>query len=70
VIARVRASHQQRTPALALSVGIARFDPLDPTSIDELLEEARRDMNQPASQLGFSVEVNRWSMGNLAPHSI
>jgi diguanylate cyclase (GGDEF)-like protein len=69
VIARVRAS-QQRTPALALSVGIARFDPLDPTSIEELLEEARRDMNQPASQLGFSVEMRRVGTDGPARHSI
>ncbi len=69
VIARVRASQQQSMPALALSVGIARFDPLEPTSIDELLEEARRDMNQPASQLGFSVELRRPGLSGLAGHS-
>jgi diguanylate cyclase (GGDEF)-like protein len=59
VIARVRASQPKHMPALALSVGIARFDPLDPTSVDELLEEARRDMNQPASQLAFNVDMRR-----------
>ena len=70
VIARVRASQPQRTPALTLSVGIARFEPLAPVSMEELLEEARRDMNQPASQLGFSVEVRRLAMGGLARHGI
>jgi diguanylate cyclase (GGDEF)-like protein len=69
VIARMRSS-QQHAPALALSVGIARFDPADPVSIDELLEEARRDMNQPASQLGFSVEMRPLGMGGLARHGV
>jgi diguanylate cyclase (GGDEF)-like protein len=63
VIARVRASQPQHMPALSLSVGIARFEPADPTSVDELLEEARRDMNQPASQLAFNIEVRRAWMG-------
>lgn len=59
VIARVRASQPAHMPALSLSVGIARFDPVDPMSVDELLEEARRDMNQPASQLAFNVDMRR-----------
>jgi hypothetical protein len=29
-------------------VGIAHFDPRQPAGIDELLDEAKRDMNQPS----------------------
>ena len=68
VLARVRSAHRSPAPTLALSVGIARFEPTQPASIDELVEEARRDMNQPASQLGFSVPVSRLGLGALAAH--
>lgn len=70
VLARVRAAHRSPAPTLALSVGIARFDPTQPASIEELLDEARRDMNQPASQLGFDVPVSRLGPAALAAYRI
>jgi diguanylate cyclase (GGDEF)-like protein len=41
-------------PALSISVGVAQFHPKRPVAIDELLEMARRTMNEPASQIALS----------------
>jgi diguanylate cyclase (GGDEF)-like protein len=41
-------------PPLALSVGVAHFSPERPAGIDELLESARRAMNEPISQVALS----------------
>ena len=70
VLARVRSAHRSPAPALALSVGIARFDPTRPASIEDHLEEARRDMNQPVSQLGIHVTLSRLGMDALAAYRV
>lgn len=41
-------------PVLSLSVGVAQFQPRRPVAIDELLEIAKRAMNEPASQIALS----------------
>ncbi len=38
-------------PTLSLSVGLAHFNPDRPIAIDELLECAKRSMNEPLSQI-------------------
>jgi diguanylate cyclase (GGDEF)-like protein len=40
--------------ALSISVGVATFQPERPVGIDELLEIAKRAMNEPASQIALS----------------
>jgi diguanylate cyclase (GGDEF)-like protein len=40
--------------ALNLSVGVAHFNPQRPAGIDELLDSARRAMNEPISQVALS----------------
>ena len=51
VMLRVRRPQRSSDmPALALSVGVAHFSPQRPVAIDELLESARRAMNEPVSQ--------------------
>ena len=41
-------------PVLNLSVGVAHFNPQRPVGIDELLDSARRAMNEPVSQVTLS----------------
>jgi diguanylate cyclase (GGDEF)-like protein len=67
VLSRVADAQRSALPTLALSVGIAHFNPGDPIGIDELLEEARRNMNQPASQSEFGVPISRPGWGALTP---
>lgn len=50
VMQRIHQARRETCAQLALSVGIAHFDPRRPVGIDELLEEAKRDMNQPSGQ--------------------
>ncbi|MBS0377353.1 MAG: diguanylate cyclase [Proteobacteria bacterium] len=52
-------------PALTLSLGVAHFDPDAPVSIDVLLEEGRRLMNQPESHLAAAVP-----MTHLGPRAL
>jgi hypothetical protein len=40
--------------ALNLSVGVAHFNPQRPAGIDELLDSARRAMNEPISHVALS----------------
>lgn len=47
---RVNAVLRENSASLALSIGVAHFDPDCPVGIDELLESAKRDMNQPVGQ--------------------
>jgi diguanylate cyclase (GGDEF)-like protein len=55
VMLRVRRpARSSDMPALALSVGVAHFNPQRPVGIDELLERARRAMNEPMSQVALS----------------
>jgi two-component system, cell cycle response regulator len=49
-----RPSRSSDMPALNLSVGIAHFNPQRPVGVDELLDSARRAMNEPASRLALS----------------
>jgi two-component system, cell cycle response regulator len=49
-----RPSRSSDMPALSLSVGVAHFNPERPVGIDELLDSARRAMNEPISQVALS----------------
>jgi len=49
-----RPSRSSDMPALSLSVGVAHFNPQRPVGIDELLDSARRAMNEPISQVALS----------------
>ncbi len=44
-------------PTINLSIGVAHFDPERAVPIDELLETAKRSMNQPLSQMTPSADV-------------
>jgi diguanylate cyclase (GGDEF)-like protein len=44
-------------PTLNLSVGLAHFNPDRPVPIDELLESAKRSMNEPLSQIASTGGV-------------
>lgn len=48
IMQRILQARRENSAQLALSVGIAHFDPRRPVGIDELLDEAKRDMNQPS----------------------
>lgn len=51
IMARVRRPQRTSTiPALSLSVGVAHFNPRRPVAIDELIDSAKRSMNEPVSQ--------------------
>jgi diguanylate cyclase (GGDEF)-like protein len=55
ILLRVRrARHGSDVPASTLSIGVARFNPHRPVDIDELLQNARRAMNEPIRQLTLS----------------
>jgi diguanylate cyclase (GGDEF)-like protein len=52
VLLRVcRPQRSTALPTLNLSVGLAHFNPDRPVPIDELLESAKRSMNEPLSQI-------------------
>ena len=50
VLARLGQAQCASQPPLVLSVGMAHFDPHNPAGIDELLDQAQRDLNQPATR--------------------
>jgi diguanylate cyclase (GGDEF)-like protein len=55
IMLRVRRPHRNSAvPALTLSVGVARFNPLRPVGIEELLQNARRAMNEPLREVTLS----------------
>jgi diguanylate cyclase (GGDEF)-like protein len=56
IMLRLRRPQQRRwdIPVLSISVGVAQFYPKRPVGIDELLEMAKRAMNEPASQIALS----------------
>jgi GGDEF domain-containing protein len=66
VLARLEQAQQASKLPLVLSVGIAHFDPHDPAGIDELLDQAQRDMNQPASAYGMGLPVSNIGHNALA----
>lgn len=49
-----RPSRSSDMPVLNLSVGVAHFNPERPVGIDELLDSARRAMNEPISQVALA----------------
>lgn len=49
-----RPGRSSAVPALTLSVGVARFNPQRPVDIDELLQTARRAMNEPLREFAHS----------------
>lgn len=69
VVARVNENVRASTPPLVLSVGIAHFDARYPAGVDELLEEAKRDMNQPAG-LGMNLPVSQLGPSALAAYRV
>jgi len=70
VLARLeQAQHASKLP-LVLKVGIAHFDPHDPAGIDELLEQAQRDMNRPASAFGVGLPVSKIGHNALAGYRV
>ena len=49
-----RPERSSAVPTLTLSVGVARFNPQRPVDIDELLQTARRAMNEPLREIALS----------------
>ncbi len=66
----VYAAQRHVRPPLALSLGIAHFNCANPLGIDELLEEARRDANRPASQLGVELPVRQFGVTALSAYRV
>ncbi len=57
IMLRVRRPQRSSAlPTLNLSVGVAHFNPDRPVGIDELLESAKRSMNEPIRQLSMSEQ--------------
>jgi hypothetical protein len=51
ILLRVRRPPRSSTlPVLNVSIGIAHFNPVRPVSIDELLDTAKRSMNEPLGE--------------------
>jgi GGDEF domain-containing protein len=70
VLARLeQAQHASKLP-LVLKFGIAHFDPHDPAGIDELLDQAQRDMKQPASAFGMGLPVSKIGHNALAGYRV
>ena len=67
---QIREAQGVSDPPLALSVGVAHFDPQEPAAIDELLEQAKRDMNQPASQLGLNLPLSQFGLSALSAYRV
>ncbi len=58
VMLRVRRPQRSSAlPTVNLSVGVAHFNPDRPVAIDELLETAKRSMNEPISQISLSAQT-------------
>jgi diguanylate cyclase (GGDEF)-like protein len=67
---RVQQASRATAPPLVLSVGVAHFDPCNPSGIDELIEEARRNMNEPVSQLGINLPVSQFGLSALYAYRV
>ena len=70
VLARLEQAQHASTLPLVMKVGIAHFDPHDPAGIDELLEQAQRDMNRPASAFGVGLPVSKIGHNALAGYRV
>lgn len=70
VLARLEQAQRVSKLPLVLKVGIAHFDPRDPAGIDELLDQAQRDMNQPASAFGMGLPVSKIGHSALAGYRV
>ena len=57
-----------RTSPVALSIGVAHFDPRKPHPIDELLAAAKRDTDQTSGESGAGLPVSRFGRGHC-PHT-
>jgi diguanylate cyclase (GGDEF)-like protein len=66
-IQRVLASHSS---SLALSIGVAHFDPRKPRPIDELLAAAKYDMDRACADAGAGLPVSRAGPRALAAYRV
>jgi diguanylate cyclase (GGDEF)-like protein len=70
VLERLGQVQQASKLPLVLSVGIAHFDPRNPAGIDELVEQAQRDMSQPSSQFGMSLPTSQFGLSALSAYRV
>jgi GGDEF domain-containing protein len=70
VLARLGQGQHANNVPLVLSVGMAHFEPRNAAGIDELLEQAQRDMHQPASQLGMSLPASKFKLKALSAYRV
>ena len=65
-----RSALASRTSPVALSIGVAHFDPRKPHPIDELLAAAKREMDQTSGESGAGLPVSRFGPRALSAHRV
>ena len=70
VVSGVQGSLAGRSSSLALSIGVAHFDPCKPRAIDELLAAARCDIDQACFDSGVGLPVSRLGTRALSAYRV
>jgi diguanylate cyclase (GGDEF)-like protein len=69
-VAGIRSALASRTSLVALSIGVAHFDPGKPHPIDELLAAAKRDLDQTSGESGAGLPVSRFGPRALSAYRV
>ena len=70
VLSGIRSMLAGHSSSLALSVGVAHFDPHKPCAIDELLATARRDVDQACADSSAGLPVSRFGPRALSAYRV
>jgi diguanylate cyclase (GGDEF)-like protein len=70
VVSGIQGMLASRSSSLALSIGVAHFDPRHPHAIDELLASARCDIDQAAADSGVGLPVSRFGPRILSAYRV
>jgi len=70
VVSGIQGLLASRSSSLALSIGVAHFDPRNPRPIDELLAAAKCDIDQASADSGIGLAVSRLGPSALSAYRV
>ena len=70
LVTGIQSALASRSSGLALSIGVAHFDPREPRAIDELLAAAKSNTDQRAADSGVGLPVSRFGSRALAAYRV
>jgi diguanylate cyclase (GGDEF)-like protein len=70
VVSAVQGMLASRSSSLAVSIGVAHFDPGKPGAIDELLTAAKCDVDQSSFESGVGLPVSRFGTKALSGYRV